>query len=239
MKAVKKLGTLVFVRISLFSAFSALVFLVLLCLAAVQIEKDLKVVIQVFSVVDLESLKRRFLKKENSASALREFSQQGRYSVVLREFSQLKTFIPIEEANRKEIEEMFVRYYLSLRYEQVPDTKEMVYRWAKGGPLYLLSLPSLYSKFAGNLEKKISALPNLVSVLEIEDIKRTAAGNGFTVIFRIHETFLDGRLRTQRKQASLSFRYFSARRRYSPIFTNPFGLIFTSFEESDVKSEQD
>lgn len=239
MKALKELGARVFFRISLFSAFFALILLVLLCLAAVQVEEELNVLAQVFPVVDLESLKQKALKGGGSASPLNGGGRQERYSVVLREFSQLKTLTPMEELDRKKIEEMFARYYLALRYEQVPDSNEMAYRWGKGGPLYLLSYPSVYNKFAGDLKDKIEALPNLVSVVEIKEMRRTAAGNGFTVIFRIHETLSDGRQRTLEKQASLNFGYISARRRYSPIFVNPYGLIFTSFEESDVKSASD
>ncbi len=206
--ALKKLGSLVFFRVSLFLAFLSLVLLVLLALTALQTEKELQVNAQIFSAT--------------------------KDSATLHEFSQLNTFAPMEVVDREKIDEMLARYYLAIRYEQFPDPNEMVYRWGRGGPLYLLSLPSVYSDFAQDLEKKIEGLPNTVSSIEIRKLKRS--DNRFDVTFRIHEVFPDGQVRPKEKNAILEFRYISARRRFSPFFTNPYGLIFTRFEETDVKS---
>ena len=208
--ALRKLSSLVFFRVSLCLTFVALSILVLLGLVALQSEGSLNVVAQVFSAT--------------------------KDSATLHEFSQLNSVVPMEEGDVDKIDEMLARYYLTLRYEQVPDTHEMVYRWGRGGPLYLLSTPSVYNGFAGNLEKKIGALPNIVSSIEIKQIKRQ--DNIFRINFRIYENLPDNQIRLKEKNVVLEFRYLPQRRRFSPIFTNPFGLVFTRVEETDVKSSQ-
>ncbi len=206
--ALKKLRLLIFFRVSLFCAFLSLSVLVLLSLTALQTEKELQVNAQIFSAT--------------------------KDSATLHEFSQLNTVVPMEVVDREKIDEMLVRYYLSIRYEQYPDPDEMVYRWGRGGPLYLLSLPSVYSDFAQELEKKIEGLPNSVSSIEIKRLERT--NNRFDVTFHVYEVLADNQVRFKEKNAILEFGYFSARRRFSPFFTNPYGLVFTRFEEADVKS---
>ena len=206
--ALKRLSSLIFFRVSLFWAFLSLVVLVLLSLTALQTEKELQVNAQIFSAT--------------------------KDSATLHEFSQLNTVVPMEVVDREKIDEMLARYYLSIRYEQYPDQNEMIYRWGRGGPLYLLSLPSVYSNFAQDLEKKIESLPNSVSSLEIKRLERT--NNRFDVTFRIYEILPDNQVRSKEKNAILEFGYISQRRRFSPFFTNPYGLVFTRFEETDVKS---
>lgn len=206
----KKLAPRVFFRVSLCLAVLMVSILILLCLSAVQSSGNLHVIAQIFS--------------------------STKDSATLHEFSQLNTLAPIEEGDREKMDEMLARYYLSLRYEQVPDVKEMIYRWGRGGPLYLLSLPSVYNAFAGNLEKKLESLPNVVSSIEIRQMRRQ--DNVFIINFRIYEIQSDNQMRTKEKNAILEFRYVPQRARYTPIFTNPFGLIFVRFEETDVKSLQ-
>lgn len=209
--ALKKMGGLVFFRVSLFSALFLLITLVLLSLAAIQTGSELNVRAQFFSTM------------------------YG--SATLRNFSQLNTLSPMDLGvrDKKLIDEMLLRYYLEMRYTQLRDTNEMIYRWGIGGPVYLLSTPKLYNAFAGNLEKKIETLPNSVVTIEIESVERKNYDNTFTVNYLLHENLPDGQVRSKAKNAVLEFRYIPSRIRYSAKFSNPYGLVFIRFEETGRK----
>ena len=214
--ALKKLNGRFLFHITLFFSFLMLSSLVFLGLVALQAEDGLNVVAQIFTAT------------KDSGAMLHEFSQLHTLSVIPTDAT------PLRRDDTEKIDEMFARYYLSMRYEQIPDEAEMTYRWGIGGPLYLLSLPSVYNDFAGKLEKKISSLPNSVSSVEVQDVNLN--GNVFTIIFLIHENLPGNQVRTKRKNAMIEFAYIKSRRRFNPNFTNPFGFTVVRFEETEVKS---
>ncbi|MGN0919158.1 MAG: hypothetical protein ACI4OR_00120 [Alphaproteobacteria bacterium] len=205
--AFKDLGSFLVFRISLVASLLLLTTLVLLTLTAVQVGGDLKVLVQFFPTT--------------------------KDSATLREFSQLNTLSPIEKGDRKLIEEMLVRHYLDMRYEQIPDVREMKYRWGIPGPVYILSNLPVYNEFAADLEKKLENLPDTITTIEIEEIK--AQDNRFQVNFRILENMPGGQVRVREKNAVLEFRYATGRPRWDPKLINPYGLIFVRFEERDRK----
>ena len=202
-----KIRSTIFFRVSLFSALFLMSALVLLTLVAVQMGKKLDIRAQFFSVI------------QNSAT--------------LTESSQLKTYLPMDTGVRDKgiIDEMLARYYLEMRYEQVPDANEMTYRWGIGGPVYLLSTPKLYNDFAGDLEKKVDKLSSSIITIDITGLHR--GGNVFQIDFDVYETPSDGsEPRRTPKTVSLEFRYIPARVRYSSVFSNPYGLTFIRIDES-------
>ncbi len=203
--AVKSLGTLVVFRISLVASLLLLVLTVLLGLTAVQVAGELKVVIQFFPTT--------------------------KDSVILHEFKQLNTLSPIEMGDRKLVEEMLVRHYLEMRYEQIPDEREMRYRWGIMGPVYTLSTLDEYNKFAVGLKKKLEDLPDVITTIEVERVSKN--DYVFNVDFRILENLPSGQVRVKEKNAILEFRYATGRPRWDPKLINPYGLIFIRFEEKD------
>ena len=217
--ALKKMKGRVLFDIGLFFSFLTLSSLVFLGLVALQTEDKLNVVAQIFTTT------------KDSGAVLHEFSQLHTLTVIPTDAT------PLRREDTEKIDEMFARYYLSMRYEQVPDEAEMTYRWGIGGPLYLLSLPSVYNDFAGKLEKKISSLPNSVSSVEVQKV--SLDNNVFTIIFLVHENLLGNQVKTKKKNAMIEFAYIKSRRRFSPIFTNPFGFTVVRFEETEVKSTSD
>ena len=205
-------------RISLVAALSLLSVLVLLCLAALHMSGNLQVVAQFFPV----------------------FSQGGTLSeksFTMREFSQLAVFSPIGigPKDKQEIDEMLVRYYLEMRYTQMPDNNEMLTRWGEGGAVYYLSQPSVYAEFSSGLQKRLDSLPDVVKTIEIKNVTRYENRNQFNIDFVIYEAYPDGQVQAKGKNAVLTFVYRPYRRIFSPFFTNPYGLMFTQFEETEKK----
>ena len=210
--APKRISTIVFFRLSLFGAVFLLVILVLLSLTAWQMTKELHVVAQFFPTT------------QNSPT--------------LREFSQLNTISPLEISgkDKDQIQEMLVRYYLEMRYTQIPDPNEMYFRWGVGGPVFYLSLPSLYYEFAKGLETRVESLPeDLIKTIDIKTVEHK--GNVFIVNFDLYEHSLaTGQIQLQHRNAILEYTYAPSRRLSLPNFTNPYGLIFIRIEEKIVRS---
>lgn len=209
--AQKKISSVLFFRVSLVCAVFSLMLLLLLSLTAWQMSKKLHVVAQFFPTT------------KNSAT--------------LGEFSQLNTLSPLDisgEKDREQIEEMLARYYLEMRYTQIPDGYEMAHRWGIGGPVFLLSTPSLYNKFAKNLESRLDSLPEIVRTIDIEDVKHK--GGLFEIRFYVYENLSTGQVRGQYKMALLKYDYVPVRRIRSPYFSNPYGLVFTNIEENVIQN---
>ena len=205
---VKKGNSLLLFRISLWCSVVLLGCLFLLCLTAIQMGGNLKVVAQFFSVAP-------------------------------KTFTQLKSISPFESGTKDKsmIDEMLMRYYLEMRYSQIPDSAEMRYRWGVGGPLYYLSLPSLYNDFSKGIAKKIDDLPDVVKTIEVKRVIRQE--NVFMVDFVVYENLPGGQVRVQQKNAILEFIYIPARRILGwPHFNNPYGLTFVRFEETERKNTQ-
>ena len=205
----KKIDSVLLLRISLVSAIFFLSVLVLLCLTAQQIGKKLEVVAQFFPTT--------------------------RNAPILYEFSQLNRVVPFKAIDdKKRIDEMLVRYYLEMRYTQMQDTNEMKYRWGFGGPVYRLSSPLVYVNFSKNLEKKLDTLPDVVKIIDIENID--VRGNVYEVDFTIYTNFPEGHFQTERKRAVLEYVYVPFRRSLSSVYGNPYGMMFVRFEEKSFQN---
>ena len=231
----KKIEPVVLFRISFFSALFLMVCLVMQTLTAYHMvsgnsEARLQVRAQFFPIA---------VPKNKEGVASKDFSQP-----TLHEFSQLNTFSPMyfdTEVNGLDvgmrdkgmIDEMLVRYYLETRYTQIPDLNEMAYRWGIGSPLYFLSTRKLYNDFIGKWDQKMASLGKNVITIHIKNIKR--GGNSFDVDFDLYENLPDGQHRFKSKHVNLKFRYANFHM-YTPIFSNPYGMIFTSLDESEIKS---
>ena len=204
----KKIDSVLLLRISLVSAIFFLSVLVLLCLTAQQAGKKLEVVAQFFPTT------------QNAPT--------------LYEFSQLNRLVPFKAINdKKRINEMLVRYYLEMRYTQMQDTNEMTYRWGFGGPVYRLSSPLVYVAFSKDLEKKLDTLPDIVKIIDIRNVR--LQGNVYEVDFTVYTNFPDGRSQPEEKRATLEYVYAPFRRSLSSFYGNPYGLMFIRFGEKNFQ----
>ena len=203
----RRMGAVLSFRITLILSVVLMVGLVFLTLTAVQMSDQLKVVAQFFPTT-----------KDSSS---------------LYEFNQLNTLSPIEMGDRRLVDEMLMRYYLQMRYEQIPDAREMSYRWGVPGPVYILSDYKIYNEFAVGLEKKLEDLPDQITTINIKDVSRH--DNVFMVNFSVLEQLPNGQVRIREKNAVLEFRYGRGRPRWDPKLINPYGLIFNRFEETERK----
>ncbi len=189
--------------ISLIAAVLLLILLILNCLTALQTGGKLQVIAQFFPAN-------------------------------LREFSHLNTLSALDSVrkrrDREKIDEMLVRYYLEMRYTQIPDRNEMLYRWGRGGPLYLLSLPSLYAEFVKDFDHKLESIRN-VQTIKIIKVEKDQ-DNVFRVNFFIYEHIPQKAPIEKEKTATITFGYEPKRIRHSSVFSNPYGLMVIRFHES-------
>ena len=203
--ATKRRSSLVLFYISLITSILMVSSLVFLALTALQTARSAQVVAQFFTAT-----------KEAKG--------------ILVEFSQLNSITPMETIDRKLLDEMMVRYYLEMRYTQIPDQQEMAYRWGIGGPVHILSGPLVYNEFSKDLKKKIESLPDVVKTIQIQKVTHTGAG--FDIDFLIFDNYSDGRPSTYSgRNVMVDFTYSKSRRRYQGNYTNPYGIVFTRFSE--------
>ena len=110
----------------------------------------------------------------------------------------------------------------------------MTVRWGAGGPVDLLSLPSIYSKFSVKARPKIDKLSPNVITINIKKLWRDK--NTFNVDFLVYERFPNGGIKVSGKNAILRFRYYRYRIfRNSSQFNNPYGFTIIHFEETEKK----
>ena len=168
---------------------------------------------------------------------------------ILGESSQRTTLYSLKdssgrsESGQKIIDEMLVRYYLMMRYEQIPDLPEMAFRWGKDGVIYLLSTVDVYSDFARQIQSTVASLPDMVQTVEIKHLERIKTDSGkdarrFSVDIVLHEQYPDGHVVSKAKTVQIAFGYTRRRRLFSKYLTNPYGFTISSFIESDNKSEK-
>ena len=148
------------------------------------------------------------------------------------------------ESGQKIIDEMLMRYYIQMRYEQFQDLPEMLFRWGRGGVIYMLSSPKVYKDFTRTIEDRIRNLPDMVQTVEIKKITRNihpTTGkelNGFSMDVVIYEQYPDGRIVSKEKEITAQFTYIKGRRLFSPYLINPYGLVFRGFSEADNETQE-
>ena len=148
------------------------------------------------------------------------------------------------ESGQKIIDEMLMRYYIQMRYEQFQDLPEMLFRWGRGGVIYVLSSPKVYKDFTRTIEEKVRNLPDMVQTVEIKNLKRDKHPNtgrelnSFSVDIVIYEQYPEGRVVSKEKAIHAEFSYVKGRRLFSPYLINPYGLVFRGFSEADNETQE-
>ena len=112
------------------------------------------------------------------------------------------------------------------------------------GVLARLTIPDIYSAFAGNLEKKIKNIAGtpVVKTVDILEIKTERVGQyrgtpirKYTVDLDIYNRAADGQEKVQKKRVILQLRHATQKVSKRKDFANPYGTIITSFVETERK----
>lgn len=151
------------------------------------------------------------------------------------------TALESDIGDKKLIEEMLVRFYLTQRHTFFPDELEMTWRWSGNGPVFVLSAPDVYQKYQSDIKslKEIIKSTTRTTYVDIRSMSRQ--DNTYTVDFDLYT--MEKGLPIQRKSrtAVIRFRNIPGRRLLSAGayrrlgFTNPYGLTVMSYNESEKK----
>ncbi len=143
--------------------------------------------------------------------------------------------------DKKLIEEMLVRFYLTQRYTFFPDELEMTQRWGGNGAISILSTPSVYQKYQEDIKPLREVIKSTTKTTYVDVRSLSRQDNTFTVDFDLYT--MEKGLPTQRKSrtAVIRFQNIAGRRLLSANaynrlgFTNPYGFTVTSYNESEKK----
>ncbi len=142
---------------------------------------------------------------------------------------------PLDVVDRRRLDEMFVRYYLDMRYSVIPDAMEMERRWGERGVVAALSVPAVYkilgSQLSPNFEKFETVNPRVVDILKME-----RKGMRFTVDLDIYTFNGSTSWLKEPRRVVVEYSYSPNKRFLGRSMSNPFGFVVTRVDESDRKS---
>ena len=121
-----------------------------------------------------------------------------------------------QEEGQKILDEMLMRHYIQMRYEQIPDRPEMLFRWGRGGVIHVLSAPKIYDAFVQSVRTTVASLPDLVQTVEIENLNRDKNDGGkyinsFSIDIILTKYYPDGRKNEEKKHIGAAFGYIKQR----------------------------
>lgn len=137
-------------------------------------------------------------------------------------------------ADKRLIDEMMIRYYLTERYTIFADEREMKNKWSPGGSIAMLSTPQVYREFyqsLGELPENIQVLTYSQSI-DIRMVKRT--GKIWTVEFDVYK-LTQGVLSKETRIAVLESSEVASRRGFRLRNTNPYGFIIINYTDAVKK----
>ena len=173
--------------------------------------------------------------------ALMQLSSQMRVdSVLISKQSSSGEMVDIEPVAEdmngiNVLNDVMVKYYLTVRHTVIPDRDTMEFRWDRGGVLNRLSSPEVYSDFYKNQEAFKAKILDIgsgrepPSEIEIIDFKKPAS-NLWNIDFDIitYSRFT-GEESRQRWNASLRARNYTSREIISQGLINPLGFVVTEY----------
>ena len=149
-----------------------------------------------------------------------------------------------QEEGQKILDEMLMRYYIQMRYEQIPDMQEMLFRWGRGGVINVLSTSAIYNSFIQNVKNTMATLPDIIQTVEIESLNRDKNDRGqfinsFTIDIVLRKYYPDGRKsEEEKKNIGAAFGYVKQRRLFTPYLTNPYGWTIHTFNEKQKSDKK-
>ncbi len=160
-------------------------------------------------------------------------------------------YLEIENLNQEKIKEkelidnMLIRFYLENRNEYMPDKTEMAYRWGSRGPVARLSSNNVYQDFWKVKSKELEGIGDAdalsgekenMDTKSIDIISIGRVDNVFTVDFDTYQRRKTTARNLGRTRAVIEVKYNPGNRyRFASDFSNPYGLMVTSYTESEKK----
>ncbi len=132
--------------------------------------------------------------------------------------------------DKKLLDEMIVRYYLTMRHTFFPDDVEIQRRWSVYGPLYTLASPAVYKKFRTEIEPQLENIKKAGYTRNVDIRSVSRNGNIFTVDFDLH-TLTEGVHSTENRIAILEITHDPNNIFYISDYANPYGLTITKYAE--------
>lgn len=137
-------------------------------------------------------------------------------------------------ADKRLIDEMMIRYYLTERYTRFADAQEMQNKWGPWGTVSLLSTPQVYQEFyqsLGEITENVQQMPYSQGI-DIRTIKRT--GKTWTVEFDLYK-MAQGFVSKETRIAVLESAETPYRRAFRLRNTNPYGFIIINYTDAVKK----
>lgn len=136
--------------------------------------------------------------------------------------------------DKKLIDEMLIRYYLTMRHTFFPDSEEILRRWSTYGPVFVLSTPAIFKEFR---EVILPMTENINKAgytqnIDIRSVSRN--GNIFTVDFDLYK--LAGQsLSRESRVAIVEIMYDPDNIFYMSEYANPYGVTVKGYQENKKK----
>ena len=142
--------------------------------------------------------------------------------------------VPVKE--KRLIEEMLIRFYVENRNNYIPNLRELIYRYGPTGPIARLSSPDVFNAFTeqvGNFTENLQEKGFTTKGVDI--VRLTRQDKVFTVDFDIYQ-FDGARASFQGSmRATIQISESPAYRQFLGDFSNPYGLVVTSYRETPLK----
>ncbi|MBR3662272.1 MAG: type IV secretion system protein, partial [Alphaproteobacteria bacterium] len=144
----------------------------------------------------------------------------------------------------KQMTEMFVKQYVTIRNTVINDEREMRTRWGPGGIMQYMSAPPVYSEFVGQNAAKVENMfdSEYSSEVRIDKIGKIGENSPVWVVYftvfnlsRNQETGGALLLKEARYRASVTPRYFLNRGFVSPRLINPLGFTVMKYSQDKIR----
>lgn len=132
------------------------------------------------------------------------------------------------------IDEMLIRYYLTMRHTFFPDDVEILRRWSTYGPIFVLSTPTVFRQFRDAVAPMTENIrkAGYTQNIDIRSVSRN--GNIFTVDFDLY-TMMGGAISKQSRVSIVEIEYDPGNVFYMSEYANPYGLTVKGYKESEKK----
>lgn len=132
------------------------------------------------------------------------------------------------------IDEMLIRYYLTMRHTFFPDDVEILRRWSTYGPIFVLSTPEIFKKFREDITPMTENITKAGYTTNVDIRSVSRNGNIFTVDFDLY-TLMGGTVSKKSRVAIVETVYDPDNVFYMSEYANPYGLTVKGYKESEKK----
>lgn len=144
----------------------------------------------------------------------------------------------------RQLTEMYIKQYISLRNTVINDMTEMTTRWAPGGIVHYMSAINVYRDFIGPNAQSIDRMfdKGYSSEVRIDEMEKESERSPawrvrFTVFHLSQERGSSGALilKTSKYRASITPKFIPQRRLVRARLINPLGFTVVKYNQSEIK----